>query len=135
MVGQFLAVCLYVLVLNKMPNLLDVASLHGCAHFCPNCWVDFPSKSKLVIPAALKDYGCWHLPFACACPTGSTGGNDTKPVLPQLLRCSRVSFTPGPLFLLLASHLPVIAWVSMVALDREEWRLSGDGDLSFPTFI
>lgn len=95
--------------LNKTQILLDAASVHGCAHFCPSCWVDFPSKAKLVVPAAVKDYGLRQLPFACACPTGSADGSDTKPALPQPLSCSRVSFTPGPFFLLSESHLPMLA--------------------------
>lgn len=133
--GQFLAVCLCVLVLNKMQILLDGAPMHGCAHFCPNCWVDFPSRAKLVVAAAMEDYGLWHLPSTCACATGSADGSGTKPVLPQPLSCSKVSFTPLPLFLLLPSHLSVLAWMSMVALDRGKWRPCGNGDLTFPNFI
>lgn len=74
-------------------------------------------------------------PLPVPCPTGSTDSSGTKPAPPQPLSCSRVPFTPGPLFLLSASHLPVLAWMSMVALDREEEGPCGDGDLAFPTFI
>lgn len=42
---------------SKLQILLDVAFVHGCAHFCPICWVDFPSKAKLVASAATKGYG------------------------------------------------------------------------------
>jgi len=74
-------------------------------------------------------------PSLVLCPTGSADGSDTNPSLPQPLSLSKVSRTPHPLLLLSASHLPMLAWMSMVALDREEWRPCGDDDLSFPTFI
>lgn len=62
MVEQFLAVCFYVLVLDKILILLYGASVHGWAHFCPIFRVGFPPEAKLVVPEARKDCGlCYRL--------------------------------------------------------------------------
>lgn len=109
------------------PGTADLARCSICAWLCPflsHLLGGFSIQSKAGDICSHK--GLWTL--AHACPTGNADGGDIKPALFQPLSRFRVSFPPGSLF-------PILAWINMVALDREEWRCCGHGNLAIPTFI